>query len=1002
MRTSEQIKAEIEEKFGFFPPFFAPGEQTPQVLENLWQQTISAYVDNPLSPLFKEKLSAYLSRFCSVPYCMICHSCSLHGLGMQAREVLELLESPLPTPSDIDKHLRILAASDVPKVLQEGNSALEESLLYCSIFIALKGENNEYYRSELRRLLGGATYQHLVSFIAYVKTCHVWMEAHPEVVYQADKRVQDHFDTLLKKEPGLTDFFNNYCDRVRREYQSWAEQMARIHERKQNEEALRKLGVENLRLARTVASVSDSVLITDPNQLDNPIIYSNPAFSRMTGYQAEEVLGRNCRFLQGSGTNQQTIERIDACLARREEVNATVLNYRKDGKPFWNELKISPVFSEEGDLLYFVGIQRDITEYKQAEEALRKSEERFQLIARATNDAVWDWDLLTNTVWWNEGIQTLFGYSANDVGLDITWWYEHIHPEDRERVISGIHAVIDSSESSWSSHAYRYRRADSSYAYVLDRGYVMRDEQGKPIRMIGGMTDVTQRKQAEAKICEQAALLDVATDAIFVRDLEDKILLWNKGAERLYGWKSEEVVGKQAVQLLNQEKIAHLREIRKSVFEEGKWKGELHQATKDGKRIIVESRWTLVRDEEEKPKSILVVNTDITEKVQLEAQFLRAQRMESIGTLASGIAHDLNNELTPILASAQLLLLPTKLSEEKKRQLLKTIETSTKRGAALVKQVLLFARGVEGKRTILQAEQLILDIKQIVEETFPKLLDIQTHIQESLWAVNGDATQLHQLLINLCVNARDAMPKGGTLSLSATNLFIDENFARMNLDATVGSYILITVSDTGMGIPPTVIDRIFEPFFTTKEQGKGTGLGLSTVMGIIKSHGGFVDVTSRVGKGTEFKIYLPAIKKAEPQQGEDGEFSTGQGELILVVDDEAAICEINKTSLEAYNYRVITASDGIEAIALYVQHKDDISLVIVDMMMPSMDGPTTIRTLHKINPNVKIIAVSGLISSAQLTDATNAGIQRFLPKPYTARDLLKTINEVLDLTTVPL
>ncbi|MBD1807023.1 PAS domain S-box protein [Microcoleus sp. FACHB-SPT15] len=872
MRTSEQIKAEIEEKFGFFPPFFAPGEQTPQVLDNLWQQTISAYVDNPLPPLFKEKLSAYLSRFCSVPYCMICHSCSLHALGMQAQEVLELLESPLPTPSDIDKHLRILVASDVPKLLQEGNAALEESLLYCSIFIALKGENNEYYRSELRRLLGGATYQHLVSFIAYVKTCHVWMEAHPEVVYQADKRVQDHFDTLLKKEPGLSEFFNNYCDRVRREHQSWAEQMARIHERKQNEETLRKLGVENLRLARTVASVSDSVLITDPNQFDNPIIYTNPAFSRITGYQPEEVLGRNCRFLQGSGTNQQTIEQIDAYLARREEVNATVLNYRKDGKPFWNELKISPVFSEEGDLLYFVGIQRDITEYK----------------------------------------------------------------------------------------------------------------------------------QAEAKICEQAALLDVATDAIFVRDLEDKILLWNKGAERLYGWNSEEVLGKQAVQLLNQEKIAHLREIRKTVFEEGLWKGELHQVTKDGKRIIVESRWTLVRDEEEKPKSILVVNTDITEKIQLEAQFLRAQRMESIGTLASGIAHDLNNELTPILASAQLLLLPTKLSEEKKRQLLKTIETSTKRGAALVKQVLLFARGVEGKRTILQTEQLILDIKQIVEETFPKSLDIQTHIQKDSWMINGDATQLHQVLINLCVNARDAMPKGGTLSLSATNLFIDENFVRMNLDATVGSYILITVSDTGMGIPPTVIDRIFEPFFTTKEQGKGTGLGLSTVMGIIKSHGGFVDVTSRVGKGTQFKIYLPAIRKAETQQTEDGEFSTGQGELILVVDDEAAICEINKTSLEAYNYRVVTASDGIEAIALYVQHKDDISLVIVDMMMPSMDGPTTIRTLHKINPNVKIIAVSGLISSAQLTDATNAGIQRFLPKPYTARDLLKTINEVLDLTTVPL
>ena len=502
-----------------------------------------------------------------------------------------------------------------------------------------------------------------------------------------------------------------------------------------------------------------------------------------------------------------------------------------------------------------------------------------------------------------------------------------------------------------------------------------------------------ERKRAEQKIREQAALLDVATDAILVRDLENQILFWNKGAERLYGWKALDALGKNASDLWNQENLPEFKEAQNTLANIGSWQGELHQVTKSGKEIIVESRWTLVRDFEEKPKSILVVNTDITQKKQLEAQFLRAQRMESIGTLASGIAHDLNNVLAPILMTAQLL--ETQFDVPRSKRLLPILVTNAKRGAALVKQVLSFARGLEGERTIVQVKHLILEIKHIATETFPKSIEIYTDIPQYLWTVSGDATQLHQVLMNLCVNARDAMPQGGTLSISAENLFIDENYARMNLDATVGPYIVITVADTGTGIPPEILDRIFEPFFTTKELGKGTGLGLSTVVGIIKSHGGFVNVYSEVGRGTQFKVYLSAVEAMETQEAEELEMPSGHGELILVVDDEAAICETTKTSLETYNYKVLTASDGIEAVALYVQHREEISLVLVDMMMPSMDGPTTIRTLQKINPLVKIIAVSGLTSSDKVAAAASAGVKTFLEKPYTAKELLQTINEVL-------
>ncbi|MDF5718634.1 MAG: GAF domain-containing protein [Rhizonema sp. NSF051] len=510
-------------------------------------------------------------------------------------------------------------------------------------------------------------------------------------------------------------------------------------------------------------------------------------------------------------------------------------------------------------------------------------------------------------------------------------------------------------------------------------------------------TKLNERKQAEQKIREQAALLNVATDAILVRDLENKILFWNKGAEHLYGWEAEEALAQKANELLFKDKDSlKPLEALKTVLAEGEWYGELHKVTKSGREIIVSSHWTLVRDEDEQPKSILTVDTDITEKKQLESQFLRAQRMESIGTLASGIAHDLNNILTPILTAAQLLQIKLPNAEARTLQLLKIQETNAKRGAALVKQVLEFARGVEGKRTEMQVEHLLSEIQQIAKQTFPKSIEVYTDIEPDLRSVSGDTTQLHQVLMNLCVNARDAMPDGGTLRICAENLFIDANYARMHIEAKSGYYIVITVTDTGIGIPPEIIDRIFEPFFTTKEIGKGTGLGLSTVIGIITSHDGFVNVESKIGLGTQFKVHLPAVLGTEMPPPQNIELPKGHGELLLVVDDEAPIRELAKTLLQTFTYKVLCARDGVEAISLYAQHKDEISAVLMDMMMPIMDGTITIRTLQKINPQIKIIAVTGLATSEQVATAMGSGVKAFLSKPYTAKELLNTINGVLN------
>ena len=503
------------------------------------------------------------------------------------------------------------------------------------------------------------------------------------------------------------------------------------------------------------------------------------------------------------------------------------------------------------------------------------------------------------------------------------------------------------------------------------------------------------RQRAEETIREQAALLDVAHDAILLCGLEGSLIFWNKGAERLYGWTAQEATGKRVSELLHMSKQPHLVTAWETLLEKGEWRGEMHQVTKDGKAIIVAGSWTLVRDQEDKPRSILIINTDITEKKHLEAQLLRSQRMESLGTLAGGIAHDLNNVLTPILMAAQLL--QTKPLADEAMKWLKTIETSVKRGRGMIKQVLAFARGVEGERCAILVRHLITELEKIMRDTFPRSIQIGTHLPHDLWTIIGDSTQLYQVLLNLCVNARDAMPDGGRLQIEGGNLLLDEHDLRRQPGAKPGPYVVLSVSDTGTGISPHVIDRVFDPFFTTKGVGQGTGLGLSTAMGFVKSHGGFMNVYSEVGRGTEFKVYLPAQETAATRQAEEErpELPKGNGELVLVVDDEATILEMMKATLEAYGYRVLTAKDDTEAVASCAQHHGAISVVVTDMMMPFMDGPATIRALHKLDPAIKVIAVSGLMENKNRAGVADTDSTLFLQKPYTTEQLLHALREAL-------
>ncbi len=379
---------------------------------------------------------------------------------------------------------------------------------------------------------------------------------------------------------------------------------------------------------------------------------------------------------------------------------------------------------------------------------------------------------------------------------------------------------------------------------------------------------------------EQATLLNLAHDAIFVRNLEGRIQFWNKGAERLYGWTGEEAVGNHTAQLFPNDDKATFAAAEKILFEKGEWSGEFPRRTKEGKEVFVNSRWTLLRDESGRPRSVLVINTDVTEKRKLETQFLRAQRMEGIGTLATGMAHDLNNILAPILISAGTMRMD--LAPNQREAVIDRIEISIKRAAEIIRQVLTFGRGVGGERVAVNPAELMDEVSKIVDQTFPKDITISVDAGTELWPIIGDKTQLHQVLLNLCINSRDAMPKGGTLSLLACNFTVTEAYAALHSPLKAGPHVLLQVTDTGEGIAPANIEKIFDPFFTTKALGKGTGLGLSTVIGIVKSHNGLVTVDTKLNEGTMFQVLLPAspvaAKKSAP--GNSAPLPHGRGETI--------------------------------------------------------------------------------------------------------------------------
>lgn len=508
--------------------------------------------------------------------------------------------------------------------------------------------------------------------------------------------------------------------------------------------------------------------------------------------------------------------------------------------------------------------------------------------------------------------------------------------------------------------------------------------------------DITARQRAEALIREQAAVIDRAPVAITIVDLENRVRYWNRGATLLYGWTEAEALGQAIDRVLAPETHAAVREGCEATLRDGIWRGEVPLVARDGRRGSAELSLTLVRDERGAPTGCLGIALDVTEKQRLQEQFLRAQRMENLGLLAAGIAHDFNNILAPILMIAQLLRSDNPSAAH--GRLLDTLEQSAQRGAALVKQILSFAQGsTEGCRD-LQLKHLARDVVAMIEETFPKNIRLSHELPSDLWLIRGHPTQLHQVLLNLCVNARDAMPDGGELALTFANVTLDEAAAAAIPQGRPGTFVAVEIRDTGAGIPPHVLPHIWEPFFTTKASTHGTGLGLSTVRSILRNHDGFAEIASAPGEGTTFRLYFPAQPAvAEPPSGAMDAANTprGNGELILVIEDEPGVRDLVHAVLQRHGYRPVTATDGLEAMNLLrLQPTLQPQLVLSDMAMPYLSGEALVPLLRRQLPQARILTMSGLGAADAKNGAADTG-DAFLLKPFKPDALLAAIHRLL-------
>ncbi len=727
----------------------------------------------------------------------------------------------------------------------------------------------------------------------------------------------------------------------------------------------------------------------------------NPAAAKIFGFSSvEETVGKTSVDVSapfqydGSSSAEKALYYIN----RAQDEGSITFEWRhqRPSGEIWDaEVCLMKFPVGDRKLLQFTLL--DITERRRALHALQESEERYRQITRCVPDLIWAMDIKGNFTYASPAVERLHGWSVEEF---LTLNYQDLsNPRqgDAERHFLK-EELIRASDPDYDHNKVlvfeteKIRKDGSLFVAEISATFLW-SEEGHPVGVIGLTRDITERNRAEERMRQQAALLNVSHDAILVWDVSKGVQFMNPAAVEFMGPCPTEQAELSSV--LRTRSELELQNAIQEVIRNGNWSGELKLKTRSGEFRTVASRWTLMDAAGgQSNASVLITCNDITEEKRLENLYLRAQRLESVGTLASGVAHDLNNILSPIIMGTEMLSMTVKDSDGK--AMLAIMQESAHRGADTIRQLLTFARGTEANKGLVQPRHLLKEITRLVKQTFPKNIQIYSDYEIQSETVLADPSQLHQVLMNLCVNARDAMPEGGILFIKLENIKIEESQVSIHPAARTGTYVMFEVSDNGEGISPETLEHIFDPFFTTKPQGKGSGLGLASVLGIVEGHDGFILVDSHPGKGSTFKIYIPAVPSTERGNTESrASVPCGHGETVLIVDDEKTILLMAERILTQYGYTCLTASSISEAKLLFEENRKQIQLALTDIMMPFGDGRQFIAYLTEQSPEVPIIAISGL-SNEDLRDSVMAhGARAFISKPFDSNELRRIIAELL-------
>jgi PAS domain S-box-containing protein len=749
------------------------------------------------------------------------------------------------------------------------------------------------------------------------------------------------------------------------------------------------------RMLKTILGTSPVGISLSHNRKLN---WCNDAWAKMFGFESEhEYVSQDTRIVFPS---QEEYERVGRILydgletGKINEMDATFR--RKDGTVFYGHIRMQALHASDETKGQIAAIA-DISLRKAAEEALRKSEERYRIVADFTYD--WEYWLAPDGtfLYVSPSCKRITGYDPQDFMNDSSMFEKILHPDDRERVRRHLKDALG--HETWPPQFFDFRIMDrqGEIHWIRHESVAVQGRDGAFLGRRASNHDITDRKRDEIEQKRLAIAVEQCVESIMITDKDGRIQYVNPSFERITGYSREEALGNTPTFLEESEDDRSFIEGMIATIKSGKsWKGRIRGKRKNGEFFHKDMTISPVRDSTGEITNYVDVGHDVGERIELERQLLHAQKMEAIGTLAGGIAHDFNNILQVTQGFSELLLAEKDEGDPERSDLLKIFHAA-KHGADLVQRLLTFSRKVEPKPIPLDLNRHITNMAKLLQRTIPKMIDIQLELAGNLPDVSVDPSQLQQVLMNLAVNARDAMPDGGKLTIETRIATVDDEMCKLNVGAKPGEYVLLRVSDNGHGMDQETIDHIFEPFYTTKEVGRGTGLGLAMVYGIVKQHDGFIRCQSSLGRGATFEIFLPAIESEA--QSDEKEVPNGplQGtETVLLVDDEENVRDLGTRILNRAGYKVLTASNGKEALTLFRNRKNSISLVVLDLIMPEMGGGACLRELLKIAPQTKVLIASGQSDGSSTEELIKLGARGFAAKPFRVVEMLRLVRSILD------